>query len=133
MGLFFESFLCLLLCLRGLKTAPRAVGLAALLCGLNTGLVILPFLHWEWFNPGLHYNWAGKLFSTLLIGAVIYWWRWVSPAEAGLRPPTLDSRWVVGLVVLGFGVFQLANGYSVRHQHPRPTTEALLYELTMPG
>lgn len=133
MVILFSAALCLLLCAPGLKANPRAVGLAALLSGMDTLLVVLPFLHWDWFMPGLHYNWAGKLFSLLLSGALVYWLRWVSPAEVGLRPPAPNSRQLVGLVILGFGLFQLLNGYSVRHHHPRPTTEALLYELTMPG
>lgn len=103
------------------------------MCGLDALVVSTPAGHWEWFNPGLHYNWAGKAFSLLLTGLVIYGWRWVSPAEVGLRWPAPGSRWLVGLVIVAFGLFQLANGYSIRHHHPRPTLEALCYELTMPG
>jgi len=133
MLVLFSAAMCLLLCAPGLKTAPRVVGLAALLCGLDTLVVTLPSWHWDWFNPGLGYNWAGKLFSLLLSAAVIYGLRWVSPAEVGLRPPAVHSWRVAGLVLAGFGLFQLVNGYSVRHHHPRPSPEALLYELTMPG
>ena len=133
MVILFSAGLCLLLCAPGLKTNPRVVYLAALLSGLDTLLVVLPLSHWDWFAPGLQYNWPGKLFSLLFSVAVIYWLRWVSPSEAGLQPPVPNSRWLAGLVIVGLGLFQLLNGYSVRHHHPRPTTEALLYELTMPG
>lgn len=133
MVFFFTAALCLLLSAPGLKVSPRAVGLAAVLGGLDALVVSTPVGHWDWFNPGLNYNWAGKVFSVLLSGAVLYGLRWVSPAEVGLRWPMPGSRWVVGLVILGFGLFQLVNGYSIRHHHPRPTLEALLYELTMPG
>ena len=39
----------------------------------------------------------------------------------------------MGLVVLGMGMAQLASGYAIRHQFPRPGGEALLYQSLMPG
>ena len=133
MLILFEAAICLLLCAPGLRAAPRALGLAALLCGLDTLLVVIPSWRWTYFNPGLDFNWAGKVFSLVLSALVIYGLRWVSPAEVGFRRPVPGSWRVAGAVVLAFGLFQFINGYLARHHHSRPTLEGLLYELTMPG
>jgi membrane protease YdiL (CAAX protease family) len=127
----FWFLVSLLLFAPGLKAAPRLVVLAAILYGLNDLLVVGPIWWTRQFD--LHYNWLGKLLAILLSLGVIYWLRWVSPAESGLQRPGPNSWRVVGLVALTAAALQLASGYLVRHQVRPPNTEALLYQLTMPG
>lgn len=133
MNTLFWGALCLLLCAPGLKTAPRVVVLAALLYGLNDLLVMLPAWWWDKLSFGLQFNWLGKALAILLVGLIIYGWRWVSPQAAGLQPPQPGSGQAVGLVMLGVALAQLATGYTIRHQLPHPGLEALLYQATMPG
>jgi len=115
----------------GLKTAPRLVLLAAALYGLNDLAVVSPT--WYTRQLGLQYNWMGKLLAIGLALGVICWLRWVSPLESGLRRPRPDSWRVVGLVALVAALLQLLSGYLMRHHGRPPGTEALLYQLTMPG
>ena len=128
---FFWTLLSLLLFAPGLKTAPRIVLLAAVLYGLNNLAVVGPI--W-WVNQfGLQYNWLGKLLAILLALAVMYRLRWVSPRDSGLQLPQPVSQRVVGLVALAAAALQFGGGYLARHQVHAPSSEALLYQLTMPG
>lgn len=132
MLVFFWGLLCLVLCAPKIKTAPRLVGLVALLVGLNVLVVTLP----GWWHPlyvGLHMNWMGKLLSIGLSLLVIYGWRLVSPQEVGLGRPLRNSWRIVGPVVLVFALANFAGGFFNRHHHAPPTWEAHLYELSMPG
>lgn len=133
MNALFWGALCLLLCAPGLKTRPRVVLLAASLCGVYELLLRLPFWWWDKLGFGLQFNWLGKVLDILLVGLVIYGLRWVSPPAAGLRPPGPGSGRAVGLVLVGIALMQLATGYTIRHQLPRPGIETLLYQATMPG
>ena len=127
------SFL-LLLAAPGGRRHPRLIGLAALLFGLVVVMLSLPF----WYPPlklGLHYNWTGKLLSIVVFLGLIYGFRVVSPAEAGLwRPAPGSLRWVLP-VVLGLAAVGFTAGFLERHTHSgaSPGWEANLYQLTMPG
>lgn len=132
MLVLFWGLLCLVLCATGLKTAPRLIGLVALLYGLYTLAIMLP-LWWHPLMLGLHMNWTGKLLSILLSLLVIYGWRLVSPQEVGLVRPLTGSWRVVVPVVLVLALAQFTDGFFERHQHAPPTWEVHLYELTMPG
>lgn len=127
------SFL-LLLAAPGGRRHPRLIGLAALLFGLVGLLLSLPF----WYPPlklGLHYNWTGKLLSIVVFLVLIYGFRVVSPAEAGLRRPAPGSlRWVLP-VVLGLAALGFTAGFLERHSQAgaSPGWEDNLYQLTMPG
>lgn len=125
--------LCLLLCAPKLRAAPRPIGLAALLYGLNELAVMIPAWWWHTFNFDLQFNWAGKLLSTLLSLAVIYWLKWVSPAEVGLVRPQPGSLRSIGLVVAVLCLVEFADSFPNRHHHPHTSLEAFLYEFTMPG
>lgn len=127
----FWVFISLLLFAPGLKKAPRLVLLAAVLYGLNDLVVVSPT--WWTKQFGLHYNWLGKLLAILLSLGVVYWLRWVSPSESGLRRPRPGSWRVVGLVALAAALLQLLGGYLMRHHGRPPGAEALWYQLTMPG
>ncbi len=130
--LFFFWFLTsLVLFAPGLKAAPRVVLLAAVLYGLNNLAVVNPI--WWTKQFGLQHNWLGKLLAVLLSLGVVYWLRWVSSLESGLRRPWPGSWRVVGLVALAAALLQLLSGYLVRHQVRPPGGETLLYQLTMPG
>jgi membrane protease YdiL (CAAX protease family) len=130
-GLFWVV-VCLLLCAPKLLTTPRPIVLAALLYGLNELAVMVPV--WgHALNFGLQFNWAGKLLSTLLSLVVIYGFKWVSPAEAGLVRPRPGSWRLAGLVVLAVSVLEFISGFSNRFHHPQPSLEAHLYQLLMPG
>ena len=128
---FFWILLSLLLFAPGLKTAPRLVLMAAVLYGLNDLAVVSPI--WWVKQWGLQYNWLGKLLAILLSLGVIYGLRWVSSRASGLQWPRLDSWRVVALVALATTIMQFVGGYLTRHQVHPPSSEALLYQLTMPG
>lgn len=125
----FYAALCLLLFAPGLKTAPRIVVLAALLYGLSDLLVMLPV--WYKLNFGLQFNWSGKLLAVLLCLLVVYGLRWVSPSESGLRRLKPGSWRSMGLVALVVAGLQLTGGYLAKA--PQPSSEGLLFQLTMPG
>ena len=132
MLVLFWGLLCLVLCTPGLKTAPRLVGLVALLYGLYDLAIMLPV----WWHPlvfGLEMNWTGKLLSILLSLLVIYGWRLVSPQEVGLVRPVVGSWRIVVPVVLVLALANFAGGFSNRHHHTPPSWEVHLFELTMPG
>ena len=133
MVVLFWALLCLALCAPGLRSAPRLVGLAALLYGLDVLAVVLPLGWWSQLGLGLQFNWTGKLLSIILALVVIYRLRLVSPAEVGLRWPVAGSWRVVGLVGLCFVALEFADGFSNRYHHAPPSLEKHLYELIMPG
>jgi len=132
MLVLFWGLLCLVLCATGLKTAPRLIGLVALLYGLYTLAIMLP-LWWHPLMLGLHMNWTGKLLSILLSLLVIYGWRLVSPQEVGLVRPLVGSWRIIVLVVLVLALAQFTGGFFNRHHHTPPTWEVHLFELIMPG
>lgn len=132
MLVLFWGLLCFVLCAPGAKTAPRLVGLAALLYGVDVLVVMLP-VWWHPLSFGLQMNWMGKLLSILLSVCVIYGWRLLSPQEVGLSRPLVGSWRIVVPVVLVLVFANFAGGFFNRHQHTPPTWEAHCYELTMPG
>jgi membrane protease YdiL (CAAX protease family) len=131
-GLFW-GLLCLLLCAPKLKAAPRILGLAALLYGLNELAVAVPYWWWHTFNFSLQHNWMGKLFSIVLCLLVIYGVKWVRPAEVGLTRPLPGSLRIVVPVVLFFALIEFTDAFINRHHHLRPTLESHLYQFLMPG
>ena len=132
MAALFWGILCLVVCATKLRTAPRIVGLIALLYGLNELVVMLPVWLGPWANFGLRYNWTGKLLSTLLSLLVVFGLHLVEPREAGLVRPVHGWR-LVGVVALLLAIVQLGDGYSNRRHHELPSLETYLYQLTMPG
>jgi membrane protease YdiL (CAAX protease family) len=133
MAALFWITICLLLCAPKLAATPRPLLLAALLFGFNELAVMVPAWWWHSFNLDWQFNWTGKLLSTLFSLAVIYWLKWVSPAEAGLVRPQPGSMRSILLPVLLLCLIEFIDAFSNRHHHPRPSLEAHLYELTMPG
>jgi membrane protease YdiL (CAAX protease family) len=131
-GLFW-SLLCLLLCASKLKAAPRILGLAALLYGLNELVVAVPYWRWHTFNFSLQHNWTGKLFSIVLCLLVIYGVKWVCPAEVGLTRPLPGSLRMVVPVALVFALIEFTDAFINRHHHSQPTLESHLYQFLMPG
>ncbi|WP_375418766.1 type II CAAX prenyl endopeptidase Rce1 family protein [uncultured Hymenobacter sp.] len=132
MIVLFLGLLCLLLCVPRLRTAPRAIGLAALVYALSELATMLPVWLGPQFNFGLQRNWTGKALSVLLSLLVIYGFKWVSPAEVGLNRPRPGSWRAGGPVVLGFAVLQMLST-ALGPLRPAPSVEAYLYQLTMPG
>jgi membrane protease YdiL (CAAX protease family) len=132
MFVLFWGVLCLVLCAPGVTTAPRLVGLVALLVGLNELGVMLP-VWWHPLSFGLQMNWTGKFFSIMLSLFVIYGWQLVSPQEVGLVKPFGGAWRIIVLVVLVLALANFAGGFFNRHQHAPPTWEAHFYELMMPG
>ena len=128
---FFWTLASLLLFAPGLKQAPRLMLLAAALYGLTDLVVMSPI--WWVTQGGLQYNWLGKFLAILLSLGLVYGLRWVSSLESGLQWPRPDSWRVVGLVALFAAALQIIGGYLTRHQVRPPSSEALLYQLTMPG
>lgn len=136
MGAVFWALLAglLLLAAPGGRRHPRLIGLAALLYGLDVLATLLP----SWYPPlflGLQHNWTGKLLSVALSLLVVYGFRVLSPAEAGLTRPAPGSLRRVLPAVLGLAAVQFTGAFWFRHTHadPAPGWEANLYELTMPG
>ena len=132
MAALFGGILCLFVCATKLRTAPRLVGMVALLYGLNELALMLPIWLGHWANFGLQFNWTGKLLSILLSLLVVFGLRVVEPREAGLVRAGRDWR-LVGLVALLFAGLQFWGAYSNRHHHGPPSLETYLYQLTMPG
>lgn len=132
MNIFFWGLLCLLLSAPRLRTAPRTIGLAALIYVLSELVTMLPIWLGAPFLLGLQYNWTGKLLCVLVSALAIYGFKWVSPAEVGLTRPRPDSWRVVVPVMLGFAAIQVLST-ARRPPQPVPSAEAYLYQLTMPG
>jgi len=124
----------LLLCVPEARRHPRLIALAALLYGLDDLAVMLPV----WYQmqvSGTHGNWTGKLLSVGLSLLLIYGFRVVSPAEAGLTRPAPGSLRQVLPVVLALTALQFGGAFWFRHTHAAlpPGWEGHLYQWTMPG
>lgn len=135
------GFLCLFLCLGRLGRAPRQVARAALVCALRMGSTVSP--PWRFWMGLLAFRppagWEDvfafyyPVLSLLLMGVVVYGWRWVTPAEAGLRGWRPGSWRPVVLVVAIVAAAVVLNAYLTRESYPRLGWAGRLFYATMPG
>lgn len=112
--------LCLLLCARGLTSAPRLIAAAALACGMRASAVLLPL-------------WLGKGLSVLLSLFIIYGLHWVTPPEAGLQRVVPKSSKVVALVVVLVAAGLFIDAVVSRYSFRVLTGSEKLYYALMPG
>jgi membrane protease YdiL (CAAX protease family) len=141
----FWAVLCLGLCAARLTTAPRLVGRAALACALHQLVLVLPpWSSWAYWlglelspaiaNPTYHpVAWGAKALGLLVTGLLVYGFKWVTPAETGLRPLQPGTSRVVLPVVGVVAAVLLVDAYLSRHAFPVLWWHEQLYVTTLPG
>lgn len=130
--------LCLLLCLGRLRQAPRRVGVAALVCALRYGIMVSPLYPWAaWLGFKSSAGWVSALgqpvLVVLLLGAVVYILRWLTPAEAGLQRVRPGAGRLVAVVVGAVAVAVALNACFAQQDLPARGWGERVFLATLPG
>jgi len=130
--------LLILACFRKSCSPLVAGGFLMLAICFDTLCLLLPR---EFGISSFHWNWEGKILSSIWPLIVVYGFKWLTAKEVGLNLPD-QKGWLLGL---GMGVFFvvwnfldfLVRGDPSADVHPNPAMnfmfETLLYQFTMPG
>jgi membrane protease YdiL (CAAX protease family) len=131
MTVLLLGFLCLILCLPGLFTAPRIIALAVLLCVIRAWILLsvqsCPSLF------GLKHGWVPKICSIFFSLLVVYKFRWINAKKSGLKKPNYNHLFIPAIIALIFCALQFYDSFTNRHHYSKPLLETQLYELIIPG
>ncbi|HEY1631586.1 MAG TPA: CPBP family intramembrane glutamic endopeptidase [Rhizomicrobium sp.] len=128
----------LILALPGLATPARKLVVVIVLLGcLDVAATMLPIIYKPLQFPGVHWNWAGKLFDLAAMSAVaivLMATKTFSAPDLGLtlRQAPGTGRAVL-FVMLPWLVFVAAITATMFGEATPSSHETLLYEATMPG
>jgi len=128
----------LVLALPGLARPQRKLVAVIVLLGcLDTGMTMLPVIDKALQLPGVHWNWAGKVFDLVAMAAVaivLMATKTLSASDIGLtfRQAPGTGRAVL-FVVLPFLVILAVLTATLFGETSPQSSETILYEATMPG